>query len=57
MSDKEALEIAKEELKRCTCQIEFGYLNPGLRQIYSKRADWLSIVIYIAEKQMEAENG
>ena len=54
MTDKEALETAKEELSRATYLSECGR-NTGIRKIYSVKADWLSVLIYNAEQYRRTE--
>lgn len=56
MKDKEALAIAKAKLRREIRLSECGY-NEGIRAIYEKEAEWLSVIIYNAEENiMRKEN-
>jgi hypothetical protein len=53
---KEALTIAKAKLHRAIRLSECGY-NEGIRAIYGKEAEWLSVIIYNAEENiMRKEN-
>lgn len=52
--DKDALEKARSALAFAIYQSECGQ-NAGLRKIYSNQADWLSSIVYLANKQYEKE--
>lgn len=54
MTEIEALEEAKKHLAFCTYMSECGS-NAGLRKIYGDQTDWLSWIIYLAEKQLNNE--
>ena len=56
MSGQEAIELAKRELSFSIHVSECGD-NEGLRKIYSKRASWLSQLIYYAEEALERMKG
>jgi hypothetical protein len=53
-ANRRAINKAKEVLSNASYQSECG-VNEGLRTIFSNQADWLSKVIYLAEKQLKAE--
>lgn len=53
-ANKRAINKAKEALSNASYQSECG-VNEGLRIIFSNQADWLSKVIYLAEKQLKQE--
>ena len=55
LTDKEALNMAKVELNRATHLSECGR-NAGIRKMYSDKADWLSVLIYNAQKGMRKED-
>ena len=55
LTDKEALTMAKVELNRATYLSECGK-NAGIRKMYGDKADWLSVLIYSAEKSMRKED-
>ena len=52
MNEQEAIELAKRELAFSIHVSECGD-NEGLRKIYGKRASWLSLIIYLAEKALK----
>ena len=55
MTDKEALQIAKEELERALelCECSRGSV---IRAINENKAEWLSILICNAEQYMRKED-
>ena len=53
-ANRRAINKAKEALSNASYQSECG-VNAGIRTIFSNQADWLSKVIYLAEKQLKAE--
>lgn len=53
-SAREALESAKQEFHLAVYLGECGS-NSGLRKMWSKKADWLSSLIYLAELQLAQE--
>jgi hypothetical protein len=52
---KKAVEQARIALATAIYQSECG-VNAGLRTIFSNQADWLSVVVYLASKQLEQES-
>jgi hypothetical protein len=54
ISNRKAIECAKVTLSNAIYQSECG-VNAGLRKIFSNQADWLSILVYLAEKQLMHE--
>lgn len=55
LTDKEALETAKEELSRAIYLSECSR-SAGIRAINEDKAEWLSVLIYNAEKYMRKED-
>lgn len=55
MTDKEALQIAKEELERALYLSEYSR-SAGIRAINEDKAEWLSILICNAEHHMRKED-
>ena len=53
-TDKEALQIAKEELRRALYLSECSR-SAGIRAINEDKAEWLSILIRSAEQYMRKE--
>ena len=56
LTDKEALETAKEELSRAIYLSECSR-SAGIRAINEDKAKWLSVLIYFAEIGMRKEDG
>lgn len=57
MPFKEAIEKAEQELSRAIYNGE-TMRNPGLRAVCRNKAEWLSIVVYLAKQAMkEARHG
>lgn len=56
LTDKEALKMAKEELERALYLSECSR-SAGIRAINEEKSEWLSVLIYNAEKYMEKEYG
>ena len=56
LTDKEALEAAKEELSRAIYLSECSR-SAGIRAINEDKAKWLSVLIYFAEIGMRKEDG
>jgi hypothetical protein len=54
IANRSAIAKAKEALSNASYQSECG-VNAGIRTIFSNQADWLSKVIYLAEKQLAQE--
>jgi hypothetical protein len=54
IANRSAIAKAKETLSNASYQSECG-INAGIRTIFSNQADWLSKVIYLAEKQLKVE--
>lgn len=54
IANRSAITKAKEALSNASYQSECG-VNAGIRTIFSNQADWLSKVIYLAEKQLAQE--
>lgn len=54
MSFKEAIEKAENELSMAIHNGE-TMKNPGLRAICNNKAEWLSIVVYLAKQAMKEE--
>lgn len=52
LTDKEALETAKEELSRAIYLSECSR-SAGIRAINEDKAEWLSVLIYNAEQNMK----
>ena len=52
MTDSEAIEKARKEYSKASYLEECGE-NAGIRAIYSKKAEWLCRVIYLAEQAKE----
>lgn len=52
LTDKEALEKAKEELSRAIYLFECSR-SAGIRAINEDKAEWLSVLIYLAEREMK----
>lgn len=52
MTDEEAIKKARQECSKASYLEECGE-NAGIRAIYSKKAEWLSRVIYLAEHAKE----
>lgn len=52
LTDKEALETAKEELSRAIYLSECSR-SAGIRSINEDKAEWLSVLIYNAEQNMK----
>jgi hypothetical protein len=52
MTDKEAIEKAKSELNTAIYLLDCSK-SPGIRAINRERSDWLSILIWLAEKEYE----
>lgn len=55
LSDKEALETAKEELRRAI-YLSVCSRSAGTRAINEDKAEWLSVLIYNAEQNMRKED-
>ena len=55
LTDKEALQIAKEELGRALYLSECSR-STGIRAINEDKAEWLSILIRNAEQDMRKED-
>lgn len=55
LTDKEALQIAKEELERALYLSEYSR-SAGIRAINEDKAEWLSILICNAEHHMRKED-
>ena len=55
MTDKEALQIAKEELERALYLSKCSR-SAGIRAINEDKAEWLSVLIYNAEQYMRKED-
>lgn len=55
LTDKEALQIAKEELRRAACLSECSR-SAGIRAINEDKAEWLSVLIHNAEQYMRNED-
>ena len=55
LTDKEALQIAKEELSRAIYLSEFSR-SAGIRAINEDKAEWLSILIRNAEQYTRKED-
>ena len=55
LTDKEALETAKEELSRAIYLSECSR-SAGIRAINEDKAKWLSVLIYFAEIGMRKED-
>jgi hypothetical protein len=55
LTDKEALETAKEELSRAIYLSECSR-SAGIRAINEDKAEWLSVLIYNAEQYMRKED-
>lgn len=53
--DKEALKSAKIALNQAKYLSEYGG-NAGIRKIYSDKANWLAVLIYLAEIGMRKED-
>lgn len=51
MTNREALEIAKRE-NSLAIHISECSMNPGLRKIYGKKSDWLTLLIWLAEAEL-----
>ena len=56
MSFEEAIKKADEELSKSIYYSEC-INNEGLRKVHSNKADWLSQVIFLAKKGLQAEKG
>lgn len=54
IKNRSAVEHAKIALSNALYQSECG-VNAGLRKIFSNQADWLSVLVYLAEKQLAQE--
>jgi hypothetical protein len=54
IANRSAIDKAKEALSNASYQSECG-VNAGIRTIFSNQADWLSKVIYLAERQLKVE--
>ena len=54
-TDEEALKIAKEELERALYLSECSR-SAGIRAINEEKSEWLSVLIYNAEKYMKKDN-
>lgn len=52
MNGKEAIKQAKISLNQANYLSECGR-NAGIRAIYNKKAEWLSVLIYLAEKAIK----
>ncbi len=55
LTDKEALETAKNELSRAIYLSECSR-SAGIRAINEEKAEWLSVLIYNAEQYMRKED-
>lgn len=55
MTDKEALDTAKNELDRAIYLSECSR-SAGIRAINEDKAEWLSVLIYLAEQNMRKED-
>ncbi len=55
LTDKEALETAKNELRRAIYLSECSR-SAGIRSINEEKAEWLSVLIYNAEQYMRKED-
>ena len=55
MTDKEALNTAKNELDRAIYLSECSR-SAGIRAINENKAEWLSVLIYLAEQNMRKED-
>ena len=55
LTDKEALQIAKEELERALYLSEYSR-SAGIRAINEDKAEWLSILICNAEQYMRKKD-
>ena len=55
MNFREALEKAKDELCLAVYLCECG-ANKGIRTINGNKVDWLSKVVYLAERELERSN-
>ncbi len=56
MNGKEAIKQAKISLNQANYLSECGR-NAGIRAMYNKKAEWLSVLIYLAEKALAERNG
>ena len=55
ITDKEALDTAKNELNRAIYLSECSR-SAGIRAINEDKAEWLSVLIYLAEEGMRKED-
>lgn len=55
LTDKEALNTAKNELNRAIFLSECSR-SAGIRAINEDKAEWLSVLIYLAEQNMRKED-
>lgn len=51
MTEKEALEIAKRE-QSLAIHLSECSMNSGIRKIYGKKSDWLTLLIWLAEAEL-----
>lgn len=56
MSFEEAIKKADEELDKTIYYAECCSTT-GLRRAYSNKADWFSVIVYLAKKGLQAEKG
>ena len=56
LSFEEAIKKADEELDKIIYYSECGSTT-GLRRAYSNKADWFSVIVYLAKKGLQAEKG
>lgn len=52
---EQAIKKARTELSRCHHLSDCG-ANAGIRAMYSKKAEWLNIIVWLAEQQVIARS-
>ena len=55
MTAEQAIEEARTELSRCHYLSDCG-ANAGIRAMYSKKAEWLNILVWLAEQHLIARS-
>jgi hypothetical protein len=56
MSFEEAIKKADEELDKIIYNSECN-TNAGLRKAFSNKAEWFSVLVYLAKKGLQTEKG
>ena len=56
LSFEESIKKADEELNKIIYYAECGSTT-GLRTVYSNKADWFAVIVYLAKKGLQAEKG